>query len=87
MGATTDGGFYLIGLRLLKKELFENVEWSTPQTFEQTVRNIKNADLTLSLLSFWYDVDTPEDLAKLRNELKENPKAAIETFEFLRVME
>lgn len=84
LGATRDGGFYLIGLRLLKKELFENVEWSSPQTFEQTVRNIENANLTLSLLPLWYDIDTPEDLAKLRRELTGNPKAAIETFEFLR---
>jgi rSAM/selenodomain-associated transferase 1 len=84
LGATTDGGFYLIGLRSLKKELFEDVEWSSPRTFEQTVRNIENADLKLSFLPLWYDVDTPEDLEKLKNELTKNPNLATNTFEFLR---
>jgi len=83
LGATIDGGFYLIGLRSLKKELFENVEWSSPQTFEQTARNIKNANLNLSLLPVWYDVDTPEDLKRLKNDLAENSSIAPQTFEFM----
>ena len=33
LGKTTDGGFYLIGLRHLKREIFVNVEWSSEKTF------------------------------------------------------
>ncbi len=84
LGAAADGGFYLIGLRKLKKEIFENVEWSSPQTFEQTARKIEKANLKLALLPVWYDVDTPEDLERLKKELTENPNIAPRTFEFLR---
>ena len=83
LGKTEDGGFYLIGLRKLDKKIFENVEWSSPKTFEQTKRNIENLDLSLSEIPVWYDVDTPEDLKRLEKELAENPQLAPKTSEFL----
>ncbi len=84
LGETADGGFYLFGLRKLKKEIFETVEWSSPKTFEQTARNIENLDLKLSLLPNWYDVDTPDDLKRLKKDLSKNPSIAPKTFEFLK---
>lgn len=84
LGAAIDGGFYLIGLRSLKREIFENVEWSSPRTFEQTARNIEKANLKLALLPVWHDVDTPADLKRLQQDLAKNPIAAPETFEFVR---
>ncbi len=84
LGETADGGFYLLGLRKLKKEIFETVEWSSPKTFEQTARNIENLDLKLSLLPNWYDVDTPDDLKRLKKDLSKNPSIAPKTFEFLK---
>ncbi len=83
LGKTEDGGFYLIGLRKLDKRIFENVEWSSPKTFEQTKRNIENLDLCMSEIPVWYDVDTPEDVKGLAKELSENPQLAPKTFEFL----
>jgi glycosyltransferase A (GT-A) superfamily protein (DUF2064 family) len=83
LGKTEDGGFYLIGLRKLNKKIFENVEWSSPKTFEQTKRNIENLDLSMSEIPVWYDVDTPEDVKGLAKELSENPQLAPKTFEFL----
>jgi len=84
LGKTTDGGFYLIGLRILRKEIFENVEWSSPRTFGQTRLNIEMLNLKLSLLPDWYDVDTPDDLKKLKKDLTKNPAAAPVTFEFMK---
>ncbi len=84
LGKTEDGGFYLIGLRTLRKEIFENVEWSSPNTFRQTVRNIKKIGLKLSLLPTWFDVDFPEDLERLRKDLVENPTIAPQTFDWLK---
>ena len=83
LGETADGGFYLIGLRKLKKEIFETIEWSSPKTFEQTARNIENLNLKLSFLPNWYDVDTPDDLKRLIKDLSKNPSIAPKTFEFL----
>lgn len=84
LGATIDGGFYLIGLRKLKREIFEAVEWSSPQTFEQTTQNIEKLNLKLARLPDWYDVDTPDDLEVLKADLAKNPDAAPQTFEFMK---
>lgn len=84
LGATEDGGFYLIGLRKLRSEIFEKVEWSSPDTFRQTVRNIKKFDLKLTLLPSWFDVDLPADLERLRKDLMTNPSIAPTTFDWIR---
>lgn len=83
LGKTSDGGFYLIGLRKIEQRIFEDVEWSSPRTFEQTKRNIENLNLSLSEIPVWYDVDTPEDFKRLTKELAEKPRLAPKTFGFL----
>ena len=84
LGKTEDGGFYLIGLRILDKRIFENVEWSSALTFRQTKQNIENLNLNLSDIPVWYDVDTPKDLLKLEKELADNQQLAPRTFEFFK---
>jgi len=86
LGKTADGGFYLIGLRKLNREIFENVAWSSGKTFEQTYRNIMNLNLHLREVPSWFDVDEKNDLLKLkeqftfsRNAVRRAPK----TFEIL----
>lgn len=79
LGESEDGGYYLIGLRTLRKEIFKNVEWSSPETFVKTVRNIENCGLSLSFVAKWHDVDFPEDLERLKKELLENPQLAPKT--------
>jgi hypothetical protein len=86
LGGAEDGGFYLIGLRALREEIFENVGWSSPEVFEQVYRNIMNLNLHLRETPSWYDVDEPKDLEKLREEFLHNENArrrAPKTFEFL----
>jgi rSAM/selenodomain-associated transferase 1 len=83
LGKTVDGGFYLIGLRKAEKEIFQNVEWSSPKTFRQTKRNIENMNLVLKEIPVWYDVDVPKDLERLKKELTTNPRIAPKTTEFL----
>ncbi len=68
LGETNDGGFYLIGLSKLDKRIFENVEWSSEKTFEQTKNNIENLGFSLGELPIWYDIDTPKDLDILRQD-------------------
>ena len=83
LGETEDGGFYLIGLRTPRKEIFKNVQWSSPQTFGQTVGNIKKLGLKLSLLPICFDVDLPADVEKLRKNLVETRTIAPLTFDWL----
>lgn len=90
LGKAEDGGFYLIGLRNLQKEIFENVAWSSPKTFEQIYKNIEKLNLHLREVPSWYDVDEPEDYKKLREEILHNSNAqrrAPETYALIRKWE
>jgi rSAM/selenodomain-associated transferase 1 len=69
LGPTEDGGYYLVGLREPFGGLFRNVEWSTPRAYAQTAENVARAGLRLLELPRWYDVDTPADLLRLRDEM------------------
>ncbi|MCA1575803.1 MAG: TIGR04282 family arsenosugar biosynthesis glycosyltransferase [Acidobacteria bacterium] len=75
LGPTTDGGYYLIGFRNPDSAVLRNVTWSSPLTFEQTVRNIKQLGLRRFTLPLSYDVDTFADLKFLANELRTDPDA------------
>jgi rSAM/selenodomain-associated transferase 1 len=69
LGPSFDGGYYLIGLKATCPSLFEGIAWSTDAVAMQTVKAAQHAGLNLSLLPFWYDVDTFEDLRFLRFHL------------------
>lgn len=74
IGPSMDGGYYLIGfsaecLAVTVPFIFEEIAWSTPQVFQQTVERVHTVNVTFKLLPPWYDVDTPEDLAFLHAHL------------------
>lgn len=62
LGPAIDGGYYLIGLRRLIPELFQDILWSTPAVLKQTVQIAEALDLAIALLTPLSDVDYPEDL-------------------------
>jgi rSAM/selenodomain-associated transferase 1 len=70
IGPTTDGGFYLLGLKKLHLSLFENKEYSTPTVTEELKTEAKNLNLSLVELPTFTDVDTEEDLGKLSKLIK-----------------
>jgi uncharacterized protein len=69
LGPTEDGGYYLIGLRRAHQELFEDMPWSTSQVFAETIRRSEQSGLTVACAEWWYDIDTPADLVRLRTSL------------------
>ncbi|MDQ3219386.1 MAG: TIGR04282 family arsenosugar biosynthesis glycosyltransferase [Acidobacteriota bacterium] len=76
IGPTDDGGFYLIGVSRPREGMFDGVTWSSDKTCERTVANIKNiVDVDLLVLPRWYDVDEPEDLARLIAEIDSDETA------------
>lgn len=70
LGPSDDGGYYLIGLRTLYRELFEEMTWSTAEVMPETIRRAEVKGLKVSTLPLWFDVDTPEDLERLRTSLQ-----------------
>jgi rSAM/selenodomain-associated transferase 1 len=69
LGPTEDGGYYLIGMRAPQPELFSAMPWSTPDVLPETLHRAQRRSLRLLQLPPWYDVDTPDDLGRLRADL------------------
>ena len=79
LGPTEDGGYYLIGVRAAHRELFEDVPWSTSDVLDVTLRRASRAGLETARLPSWFDVDTAEDLERLRASLAGVPATASRT--------
>ena len=69
LGPCDDGGYYLIGLKKLHRELFEQIDWSTERVFEQTRARAREIGLAVELLARVYDVDDAASLRRLCKEL------------------
>ena len=73
IGPSADGGWYLIGMRALHLGVFDNVDWSTPRVYAQTLSQAQALDLRVHAVQEWYDVDEPADLDRLQRELADGP--------------
>ena len=74
LGPSTDGGYYLVGLSEPRRELFENVDWSTSEVLEQTITRIDDTRATYHLLPERTDIDTWQDaLIVLEEIVSEDP--------------
>jgi glycosyltransferase A (GT-A) superfamily protein (DUF2064 family) len=69
LGPCDDGGYYLIGLKSLHRELFEQIDWSTERVLEQTKQRAAEIDVEVKLLPMGYDVDDRATLRRLCSEL------------------
>jgi hypothetical protein len=69
LGPCIDGGYYLIGLRYYFPDIFKGIPWSTSKVIEATINKINLQGATFSYLDKWYDVDTIEDLIRLKHDL------------------
>jgi uncharacterized protein len=69
IGPSTDGGYYLLGMKRVHRRLFEDIDWSTPRVFEQTRERASELGLRVTVLDPWYDVDDAEGLHRLRGDL------------------
>lgn len=62
IGPATDGGYYLLGMQLPFKNLFENIVWSSDSVFNETIKQIQQHKLSLYLLPELSDVDEEKDI-------------------------
>ena len=91
LGPSSDGGYYLLGLKARHRRLFENVAWSTEHVARQTRERAAEIGLDVHVLPEWYDVDDLASLRTLRAELTERysvapdlcPAPAVHTAELL----
>jgi rSAM/selenodomain-associated transferase 1 len=71
IGPSTDGGYYLLGLKHAHARLFEDVAWSTERVARQTLERAAEIGLSVHVLPAWYDVDDWTSLKTLHAELCE----------------
>ena len=83
LGPGHDGGYYLIGMKRLHREVFEGIDWSTERVIPQTLAICHRLGITVHQLPEWYDVDVADDLERLRRDLEKEPGLAPHTWDFL----
>jgi rSAM/selenodomain-associated transferase 1 len=69
LGPSDDGGYYLIGLKQPRREVFEQIDWSTERVLSQTIQRATESGLEVKFLPTGYDVDDGVSLRRLCNEL------------------
>lgn len=62
LGPADDGGYYLIGMNQLHRNLFAEISWSTEHVFSQTLNRISASRVRYQSLQCLSDVDYPEDV-------------------------
>ncbi|HXV50471.1 MAG TPA: TIGR04282 family arsenosugar biosynthesis glycosyltransferase [Candidatus Binatia bacterium] len=66
LGPSQDGGYYLVGMNQATPEIFENIIWSHDQVLAQTTARLNALNVSFTMLPIWYDLDSMEDLERLR---------------------
>jgi uncharacterized protein len=79
VGPTYDGGYYLVGAKASHRTLFEGDGMSTSSALERLLSRARTLQLSLALAAPFYDIDVPEDLARLAEELRVAPEKAPRT--------
>jgi len=69
LGPSNDGGYYLLGLKVAHRRLFDDIAWSTERVAEQTLERAREIGLEVHRLPVWYDVDDVAGLRRLYAEL------------------
>ena len=71
IGPCFDQGLYLIGTKKGKtNEIFRNIELDTGRDVTTILTRMNSLNIRLSMLPFWYDVDTVDDLRFLDSHRK-----------------
>lgn len=70
LGPVSDGGYWTIAARQFLPQLLQGIDWGTANVYHQTIQAARDAHIDMASGAHWYDVDTPADLAALRQRLE-----------------
>ncbi len=79
LGPTFDGGYYLVGLSEPCPEIFNGINWGTPNVYRETTDILERTNIEWQELEISYDVDSSEDLELLYFEIDNLRLAGNET--------
>jgi rSAM/selenodomain-associated transferase 1 len=60
-----DGGYALVGLRRAEPAVFQGMQWSTAEVMKETRARLRRQGLSWSEPAIVWDVDRPQDVARL----------------------
>ncbi len=69
LGPSSDGGYYLLGLKTAHRRLFDDIAWSTERVAGETLERAREIGLDVLMLPVWYDVDDIAGLRRLAGEV------------------
>jgi hypothetical protein len=62
-GPAEDGGYYLVGQRAFRPDVFDGIAWGTRKVFSQSMQRARDLHISTGVLPILRDIDRPEDLA------------------------
>ncbi len=62
IGPAKDGGYYLLGMKVLMQQFFTGKSWSTNNVLKETIANIEDLHYSFYQLPQLNDVDVAEDI-------------------------
>lgn len=68
-GPAKDGGYYLVGMRRLIKDVFEDVPWSSDQTLKKSIWKAESSGYSVGFTEMLSDIDTFEDIKRTGYEI------------------
>ena len=84
LGPSRDGGYYLVGMNQPTPEIFSGMTWSHDRVLAQTTEKLANRGIAFGLSAAWFDIDTIEDIERLRAISEPNVRRAMKrTLAFL----
>lgn len=84
VGPTHDGGYYLVGAKAFHRTLFEGDGMGTSSALERLLSRARTLKLSLAFATPFYDIDVPDDLTRLAEELRLTPAKAPRTAAWLK---
>src|SRR5262249_53420297 len=77
LGPSTDGGYYLLGLKTAHRRLFEGITWGTERVAAQTLERARELKLEVHMLPAWYDIDDVERFAPAAPRIESSARRRI----------
>ncbi len=66
IGPSSDGGYWLIGMRKYIPESFGISSWGNSSVLDETVRTLHGLGISFGMIETLDDIDTPEDVIRYR---------------------
>ena len=60
IGPAEDGGYYLLGMKAMNREIFQNKSWGSSTVFQETIKDLNGKKI--AFLEYRNDIDVYEDI-------------------------